>query len=150
MAFRRDVLEIMGGFDEALDTGPPLSGGGDLDIFFRILRSGRELVYEPSYLVFHEHRRETAALRRQYYSWGLSFMAFLTKVYRADSLSRGRVRKLIVWWLQYQTGLLLRGLKGRKEFRPDFVLAEVAGGARGLCGEYGRSVRRIRRLRERL
>ena len=40
MAFRRDVLLALGGFDEALDTGAPLPGGGDLDIFYRLLRAG--------------------------------------------------------------------------------------------------------------
>jgi cellulose synthase/poly-beta-1,6-N-acetylglucosamine synthase-like glycosyltransferase len=33
MAFQRKVLLNLGGFDEALDTGAPLPGGGDLDIF---------------------------------------------------------------------------------------------------------------------
>jgi len=50
MAFRRDLLRDIGGFDEALDTGTPLPGGGDLDIFYRIIRAGHALVYEPRYL----------------------------------------------------------------------------------------------------
>ena len=84
MAFRRDVLLEIGGFDEALDTGAPLPGGGDLDIFYRIIRAGYVLVYEPSYMVFHEHRESVSALRRQYYTWGLGLMAFVEKSYRND------------------------------------------------------------------
>jgi glycosyltransferase involved in cell wall biosynthesis len=38
MAFRREILLKLGGFDEALDTGTPLPGGGDLDIFYRVIR----------------------------------------------------------------------------------------------------------------
>lgn len=34
MAFRCDVLRVLGGFDEALDTGASLPGGGDLDMGF--------------------------------------------------------------------------------------------------------------------
>ena len=40
MAFRRGVLLELGGFDEALDTGRPLPGGGDLDMYYRIFGLG--------------------------------------------------------------------------------------------------------------
>src|ERR1017187_7848104 len=39
MAFSAEVLRRMGGFDEALDTGPAVPGGGDLDIFYRVIRA---------------------------------------------------------------------------------------------------------------
>jgi hypothetical protein len=39
MILRRDLLLEIGGFDEALDTGKPLPGGGDLDIFYRVIRA---------------------------------------------------------------------------------------------------------------
>src|SRR5262249_52755157 len=66
MAFRLSVLRCLGGFDEALDTGAAVPGGGDLDIFYRIIRAGYAIVYEPGFLVFHEHRRDMAGLSRQY------------------------------------------------------------------------------------
>jgi hypothetical protein len=75
MAFRRDVLRELGGFDDTLDTGAPMPGGGDLDMFYRVIRAGGVLVYEPSYMVFYEHRQSEADLQRQYFSWGLGFMA---------------------------------------------------------------------------
>jgi len=43
MCFDRDLLLRLGGFDEALDTGAPLPGGGDLDIFYRVLDLGAGL-----------------------------------------------------------------------------------------------------------
>jgi GT2 family glycosyltransferase len=96
MAFHRDILIDLGGFDEALDTGTHIPGGGDLDIFYRIIRAGYPLVYEPQFLVFHQHRREIEALRRQYRrSWGLGFMAFVTKCYRTDPLQRPKLRRLL-------------------------------------------------------
>ena len=82
MAVRRDVVRELGGFDDALDTGAPLPGGGDLDMFYRTIRAGHALVYEPSALVFHRHRRKMKELRRQYWSWGLGFMSFAAKSYR--------------------------------------------------------------------
>ena len=146
MAFRRDVLQALGGFDEALDTGPPLPGGGDLDIFYRVVRAGHALVYEPRALVFHEHRRDLDGLRRQYHSWGLGFMAFVAKTYASDPAQRLRLRRLVRWWFRYQLRLL-RG-SAPEPVPPRFVRAELLGGVTGLLGEYGRSARRARRLRE--
>ena len=143
MAFRRDVLLVLGGFDPALDTGPPLPGGGDLDIFYRVLHAGHVLVYEPSALVFHEHRRELGALHHQYYTWGLGFMAYVAKHLRADPDIRSRFRKLITWWFGYQRRNLTASLRGRHPLPPKMVGAELKGGLVGLAGEYGRSQRRV-------
>jgi GT2 family glycosyltransferase len=150
MVVRRDVVQRLGSFDEALDTGPPLPGGGDLDIFYRIVRAGFPLVYEPSMLAFHRHRREYHALRRQYWTWGTGFMAFVAKTYRAEPPQRPKLRRLIQWWLEYQARELARSITRRNHLTPDLVLAEFAGGLLGLAGTYGRSVRRVQRLRDRL
>ncbi len=147
MVLRRDVALQLGGFDEALDTGPPLPGGGDLDIFYRVVRAGFPLVYEPRMAAFHKHRRENAALRRQYYTWGTGFMAFAYKTYLEDPSQRGKLRRLVRWWLLAQARELRRSTRGRGPLSPDLVLAELGGGLMGLAGEYPRSVRRTRRLR---
>lgn len=149
MAFRRDVLRDLGGFDEALDTGPPLPGGGDLDIFYRVIRAGHPLVYEPLQLAFHEHRRTLDGLRRQYRSWGLGFMAFIAKTYRTDPARRSRLRRLVAWWFKDQARQLLKSLLGRHVLPPRMVLSELAGGVAGLLGEYARSQQRIERIRTR-
>lgn len=149
MAFRRDVLLELGGFDEALDTGPPLPGGGDLDIFYRVIRAGYPLVYEPQYLAFHRHRRELEGLRGQYRSWGLGFMAFVAKSYRADPEQRSKFRWLIGWWFKDQLRQLLKSLLGRHVLSPTMILAELWGGIVGLCGEYARSSNRVEQIRHR-
>lgn len=147
MAFDRRLLLELGGFDEALDTGAPLPGGGDLDIFYRAARAGRVLVYEPRMLVFHRHRRELAALRGQYRSWGEGFMAFVGKSLAADPAERAKLLRLIAWWLGYELGLLRGSLRGRDGMTPRLALAELAGGVRGLAGGYGRSRRRVEAIR---
>ena len=149
MAFRRDVLLDLGGFDEALDTGPPLPGGGDLDIFYRVIRAGYPLVYEPQQLAFHEHRRTLEGLRRQYRSWGLGFMAFLAKSYQADPPRRARLRRLAAWWFRDQLWQLLKSLLGRHVVPPRMILAELEGGVVGLLGEYARSQKRVEQIRKR-
>ena len=148
MAFDRKLLVGIGGFDEALDTGAPLPGGGDLDIFYRVLRSGRTMVYEPRYAVYHEHRETIAQLRRQYWSWGLGMMAFLIKSRRSDPELKARHSGMVRWWFGDRSKALwkaiLRG--GMRDVR--FVLAELWGGVVGLLGEYDRSLARVAAIRE--
>ena len=147
MAFRRDALLALGGFDEALDTGAPLPGGGDLDIFYRVIRSGRPLVYWPSALVFHEHRADLDALRRQYHSWGTGFMAFRGKTYRTDPSQRAKIRGVIRWWIRYQARQIRDGVRTPGALPPGMVAAEIRGGVRGIAGEYRRSQRRVESIR---
>jgi GT2 family glycosyltransferase len=45
LAVKREAVINLGGFDEALDIGTILPGGGDLDILWRTLDSGYEVVY---------------------------------------------------------------------------------------------------------
>jgi GT2 family glycosyltransferase len=151
MVFRLDVLRKLGGFDDALDTGAPLPGGGDLDMFYRVAGAGYALVREPKMLVFHQHRREYRNLRRQMWTWGLGAMAYITKSWRAEPEQRPKIRRWVLWWLVYQTGKLFAPLLRRsaKRWPWDMVLAEIAGGIVGLCGEYDRSLRRVERLRRR-
>jgi O-antigen biosynthesis protein len=79
MAFRRDVLQAIGGFDPALGGGTPAQGGEDLALYFEVLVRGYQLVYEPAALVRHAHRREYPALRRQIRGYGLGLAAYLTR-----------------------------------------------------------------------
>lgn len=147
MVVRTEVVRALGGFDEALDTGPPLPGGGDLDIFYRIIRADEPLVYEPRMLVFHRHRREYEALRRQYWSWGEGFMAFVAKTYGIDPPQRAKLRRLVRWWFAEQLGTLRRSYRRSTPLTPGLVLAELTGGIVGLTGTYGRSRRRVEKLR---
>jgi glycosyltransferase involved in cell wall biosynthesis len=145
MVLRTDAVRDLGGFDEALDTGPPLPGGGDLDIWSRLALAGHVLVYEPRLLVFHRHRRDHASLRRQYWSWGEGFMAYLTKTARAQRTERRKAARLAVWWARYETRTLAAALRPGAEVSADLALAELAGGVVGAAGGYGRSRRRMAR-----
>jgi GT2 family glycosyltransferase len=148
MAFDRSLLQSIGGFDEALDTGAPLPGGGDLDIFYRVLRSGRTMVYEPRYAVYHEHRETLPQLRRQYWSWGLGFMAFLTKSRRCDAALKDKQGAILRWWLLDKLADLFTATC-RFRFREiAFLMAELRGGLAGMAGEYDRSLKRVQKIRE--
>ncbi len=149
MAFSVRVLNDLGGFDEALDTGRPLPGGGDIDMFYRVIRAGYPLAYEPRFLVFHKHRRTLATLRRQYWSWGLGLMAFIAKSFQSDPGNRKKLALMVGWWFQDQFKMLVRALLGRHSLPPGMVLAEIWGGVTGICGEYGRSRARSELIRKR-
>jgi GT2 family glycosyltransferase len=147
MAFQRHVLLKLGGFDEALDTGKPLPGGGDLDIFYRIVRAGYPIAYEPQYLVYHQHRRELSQLQHQYWTWGLGLMAFVIKSFQADPSQRSKLLQMIAWWLKNQLWQLRQSLTGQHVLPPAMVLAEFWGGLIGMFGEYARSQRRVAAIR---
>jgi glycosyltransferase involved in cell wall biosynthesis len=148
MVFRRKLLLELDGFDEALDTGEPLPGGGDIDMFYRVIRSGQVVVREPKMVVYHEHRRGHAQLRHQMWTWGLSIMAFMTKCYLREPANRSTIRKWITWWFRYtlrKIAIVYRGQPGRMPV--NLALAEILGAIVGLCGEYQRSGRRVARRR---
>jgi GT2 family glycosyltransferase len=149
MVFRRRVLVELGGFDDALDTGRPLPGGGDLDVFYRIVRAGYPLVREPKLLAFHQHRREYSRLRHQMWTWGLGSMAFVSKSLRTDPSERAKIYRWILWWFAYQLSKIFAPFLrlNRQPWPWDLVAAEIAGGIVGLFGEYERSRNRIASLR---
>jgi len=148
MAFRRELLLALGGFDEALDTGPPLPGGGDLDMFYRVVRSGHPLVYEPAMAVFHHHRRTLAQLRRQYWSWGESVMALIGKTHRTDPSQRAKLRRLTLSCWKIQLRRLAARVIRRDTTPYDLILPEIAGTAAGALGAYRRSEKRIAAIRQ--
>ena len=78
-AFDRAFLQELGGFDEALGAGTMTRGGEDLDIFVRVLRRGKAIVYEPAAIVWHHHRADRDALLSQLYGYGTGMSAVITK-----------------------------------------------------------------------
>lgn len=79
MAFRRETLERMGGFDPALGAGTLARGGDDLASLVSALQSGYRIAYEPGAIVWHHHRRSQDGMRRQAYNYGVGLGAYLTK-----------------------------------------------------------------------
>ena len=88
MAFRRTVLVEAGGFDEALDMGTLIGGGGDLDAFARLLRAGVRAAYVPEAVVRHAHRTTMRALRWQFFGYGAAQGALAAKGLLGDASLR--------------------------------------------------------------
>lgn len=133
MAFRRARLAQLGGFDPRLDAGARLPGGGDLDVFSRVLRSGGVVHYEPRALVRHLHRADLAGLRRQIRSWGAGYTAFLCASWCGARGQRTLVLRAFAWWLlRYQLGARLAGrLLGRHRAPWSLLWRELLGGLEG-------------------
>ena len=133
MAFRRRFFEQEGMFDPALDVGTPANGGGDLEMFFRVLKSGHALVYEPAAMVRHRHRRDYAALRKQIANNGIGFYAYLVRTAQAHPEERAAIVRLGLWWLWWWNARrLLRALVRPRAFPIDLILAEFKGSFVGL------------------
>lgn len=147
MAFDRRLLVSLGGFDEALDTEPPLPRGGNLDMFYRVARSGRPFVYEPAMAVFHRHRRTDEELRHQYSTWGTGMMAFVRKSLGADPANRTQLVRLVAWWYGTQSRALIASARGRSPVPIDHAVAELFGGVAGLVWMYPASKRRSATIR---
>jgi glycosyltransferase involved in cell wall biosynthesis len=98
MAFRRSLFGHIGAFDPALDVGTPTRGGGDLDMFFRVLKEGHVLVYEPCAMVRHRHRRSMEALRSQIADHGVSFSSYIVRSALTYPDERLAFARLACWW----------------------------------------------------
>jgi GT2 family glycosyltransferase len=84
MAFRRTVLERLGGFDPTLGTGTPARGGEDLAMFIGLIRRGGTMGFEPSAVVRHSHRRSEAEFLAQVRSYGVGLAAMYTSLVVRD------------------------------------------------------------------
>jgi hypothetical protein len=77
MAFRKSVLERIGGFDCTLGVGTPAPGGEDLVALIDILWSGGQVGYEPAAFVRHRHRRGYDELLKQIDGYAMGYTAML-------------------------------------------------------------------------
>ena len=79
MAFRRRLLERLGGFDELLGAGRHWGGAEDLDMLCRVLDAGSAVREEPGAIVRHVHTREDDDLVALYAAYGRGLGAMVNK-----------------------------------------------------------------------
>ncbi|HYG65337.1 MAG TPA: glycosyltransferase [Thermoanaerobaculia bacterium] len=133
LAVRRETLLALGGFDEALDLGPALPGGGDHDALWRLLEAGFEVVYEPTAAAFHEHRRELPAAFDQIVGHQRALVAFLVKsLRRTGGRRRLDLLAFLAWRLGKPAVRLARRAAGRDPLPAPVLLRMLAGCWRGL------------------
>lgn len=119
--FRREAFQKLGGFDARFGGGAPLKACDDTEMFYRILKAGHSVVYEPAATVRHKHRltsdvESSGEVRRQSeatadevfktrYVYSFGGAAFMRE-HRQDSLMRfqfyGRLLQLLIKTTQYK------------------------------------------------
>ena len=82
MAFRRDALASVGGFDVALGAGTLTCAGEDTLALTLTMLSGYEIAYEPSALMWHHHRSDMDSLSRQLHGYSIGLTAFYAALLR--------------------------------------------------------------------
>jgi len=134
MAFRRDALVKLRGFDPLLGAGTRARGGEDLDICIRVLLSGDTLVYEPRAVVRHPHPDTMRLLHQQAFNYGAGLGALVAKHLTIGPNRTGMIRRIPAG-LGYLFG---RGSRKNSSKQPDFPrrleLLEVLGLVAGAIG----------------
>ncbi|MBT2498951.1 glycosyltransferase family 2 protein [Agromyces sp. ISL-38] len=82
MAFRRQLVLELGGFDDVLGAGRHLAGAEDLDMFCRVLDAGHAIVHEPSCIIHHTNTREGDSYTALHLGYGLGLGALANKLLR--------------------------------------------------------------------
>jgi GT2 family glycosyltransferase len=88
-AFRASIFSDsqIGLMDEALGPGMPSGVGEDTYLFYKILKAGYTILYEPDAYVWHKHRRDLKKLRSQLYNYSKGHVAYhLTTLLRDGDL----------------------------------------------------------------
>jgi glycosyltransferase involved in cell wall biosynthesis len=109
MTFRPGVIERAGGWDVALGAGTPAMGSEDTLAFTKVLVDGGTIVYQPTAVTHHYHRRDLAGLRKQMIGYGAGLTAAYT------SLLLGR--PALLWPLLKLVPGALRDLTGKDSLR---------------------------------
>ncbi len=146
MAFRHEVFDVIGPFDEALDVGTPAGGGGDIDMFRRFLRAGFAAAYTPAALVYHQHRTSMAEARRQFWDYGKTFTALLTKSLLVERDMTHAALSLALYRFWQQGCWFARRLFKGKGLPIHLIIIETVGHLAGPVA-FLRSLRRVQRER---
>lgn len=130
MAFRREVFDVLGGFDERLGAGA--SGcSEDSELWYRLLAAGWACLYEPAAVVHHFHRQDPLDLRRQMRAYQRGHVAALLVQFERHG-HPGNLRRLLVTIPRYYAKLLLLGAAHGWKPRHRTLAAEMAGCVSGI------------------
>jgi len=145
-AFRRSIFSDprIGLLDEALGAGMPTGCSEDTYLFYRILKAGYTIVYDPAAWVWHRHRVDRHSLRHQIFSYSKGHVA-----YQLTTLMRERDRRALVRLLYSLPRVYLtrawERLRGRSEYPLPLIAVEVFGNIAGPLALW-RARRRVRRF----
>jgi GT2 family glycosyltransferase len=140
MAFRREVFQAVGLFDERLDVGQA-GCSGDSEYWYRLLANGYTCRYTPASVAFHFHRKTMDGLASQIYHYMRGHAAALLVQYERTGIPANRSQAYFhkPRWYLYR---LLRKMTERDSSRDRFFKEEVTGYFAGLLFYHRRRFRR--------
>lgn len=83
-ALKRNIVDLVGFFDENLGRSSKGFGGEDIDMFYRILKKGYKIVYEPTAVIFHNHRKKLNNIYNDAFIAGRTINSFISKYIPRD------------------------------------------------------------------
>lgn len=137
MAFKTSILREQNGFDVALDTGNTLPGGGDLDMFYRVMQKGHKIVYQPRAVIRHRHRQSMKALLHQLTGHQRSVIAFLIKTFFKELPGRRLpVGLFLLWRLIKPIIRIVRRFVGKDVLPMSFLVKMLLSTFSGISSYY--------------
>jgi glycosyltransferase involved in cell wall biosynthesis len=141
LAFRRDVLELVDGFNPRLGAGSEFEAGEDVEAVARAVWHGVRGVYDPRPRVFHDHGRRGRrdrrdVLRRYDVGRGAYYASMLlaTKAARADYVRGWLSTTLAGAVISGRPGRPIRELSAALRLRRALVAAATQRAATGVGG----------------
>jgi GT2 family glycosyltransferase len=141
MAFRREALSRIGGFDVAMGAGTPARASEDTLAFTLVLLAGYRIAYEPAALVRHNHYAEPDGLRRQLRGYGTGLTAYYTALLRHRPGVLPELLRLLPTAASYLRGADVAGVAAAPGLPAEFTRGQRRAMLRGPAA-YIRSVRR--------
>ncbi len=127
MAIRRHLAIEFGLFEAELDAGTAAMSGGDAYALYRLLRAGYSVVYAPSALAWHRHRKTAEHLEKMLEGYSVGgYCVQLRALFRQGDLDAIVIG--LAWFFQHHLTELWRTLRGRTGARPyPLIVAEIMG-----------------------
>lgn len=130
MAFRRSAFDQLGLFDSRLGAGA--SGcSEDSEFWYRILAGGGECRYEPTAVVYHEHRQDLDRLNRQMYEYMRGHITALI-VQFAKHGHWGNLYRVLFDLPKHYAGLGLGAILKGRSAKNSTYWSEVSGSLSGI------------------
>jgi hypothetical protein len=133
------------GYDEDLGPGGIGGCGEDTDVFYRLLRSGQTIHYNPRAIVHHHHRSSPEALRKQVYSYAVGHAAYHWRCFWRYRDYRSMIHllwHLPNWWRRN----LKLALKGKTTYPFSLIGLEIRGTFYGPTAYTAVKIRRFGRF----
>lgn len=106
MAFRKDFLVRLGGFNERIGVGTRLYAGDDLDVFYRLLQAGGTIAHTPDAIVLHAQPGNWADVVKKKRGYAISASAILASRAKDGDVYAGL---LLIGKMMYEFGYLFCG-----------------------------------------